>query len=135
MLYAFDLDGVLVDTQEANRRAYLSIGTTPPPDFHQRPWQEWTDAATHDRKNTELPRFRDLIKILPLIELVWKILPDVRIISMCSQGAYDLLIEKEPIFREVLQGLTRIGIRRDYERLAVMKDYNDTLTYYNSIPR
>lgn len=52
MLYAFDLDGTLVDTKDAVLRAYRAVGVEPPEDFFGRTWREWlTDEDKHEAKN------------------------------------------------------------------------------------
>lgn len=48
--FAWDLDGTLIMTRDANWYAYLHLGVTPPADFHIRPWQEWCTQSIHDQK-------------------------------------------------------------------------------------
>lgn len=66
MRLVFDLDGTLVDTREANRRAYLTIGVTPPDDFHQIPWQSWVAPERHAAKQEIFAQFLPVHgKLLP----------------------------------------------------------------------
>lgn len=66
MHLVFDLDETLISTREANFRAYVSCGITPPVDFHVRPWQEWCTHEQHEAKQDALPEFLPkLIRLLP----------------------------------------------------------------------
>lgn len=46
-----------METQQANRLAYKSLGITPPDDFNVRPWQEWCSEAAHTAKGRVLHQF------------------------------------------------------------------------------
>ncbi len=91
MLYAYDLDGVLVDTQQANLAAYHTINIQPPPNFHQIHWTEWCHRNHHDNKNKVLPQFKHLIKPLPLLEFALE--HPGPVYTMCSMPAFDLIME------------------------------------------
>lgn len=93
MRMAFDLDGVLVDTKEANRQAYLAVDVRPPGNFHVIPWQHWVTKPLHDAKNKALPQFADLIKPLRLLELLED---DSLILSNCSDEALALIRSRIP---------------------------------------
>lgn len=41
MLYAFDLDGVLIDSEDLVRECYEKAGANPPPDFFGKTFKEW----------------------------------------------------------------------------------------------
>lgn len=74
MLYAFDLDGTLVDTRQAVLRAYMDVGVTPPDDFFVRPWHTWltsyeNNQAKHDAKNARYRELMHLVRPMPLLEL------------------------------------------------------------------
>lgn len=84
MIYAFDLDGTLVDSRDANLAAYRMIGVEPPEDFNVRPWGEWTTKAIHDAKNIMFEQFAaDHIHALPLMELAREC--GGHVLSMCSR--------------------------------------------------
>jgi hypothetical protein len=69
MIQVFDMDGVLVDTREANEWAYRQCGVEPPPDHHTRPWQEWCTKEQHDAKAETFPEGLKLHgRELPLLE-------------------------------------------------------------------
>jgi hypothetical protein len=51
MIYAYDLDGTLVDSEPLVRRAYELAGANPPIDFFGKPFHEWSsDWQMHARK-------------------------------------------------------------------------------------
>lgn len=73
--WVFDLDGTLVDTREAVRRAYEYAGVTMPADAWGRPWHEWLtgpDASRkHAVKNQVYMKTLGLFgRPLPLLQLV-----------------------------------------------------------------
>lgn len=58
MEWVFDLDGTLIDSQEAVRRAYEAAGVRMPPEAWGKPWREWLgDEAAHRRKEALYPEF------------------------------------------------------------------------------
>lgn len=70
MLYAFDLDGTLIDSKPVVLEAYRSVGIEPPSDFFLKTWREWLpDAQKHDEKNKMYLKLLYKIKPLPLLEL------------------------------------------------------------------
>lgn len=65
---AYDLDGTLILTRQANLRAYRVVGADPPEDFHTRPWQTWTTKGVHDAKNSIVDKFlREMAVATPLL--------------------------------------------------------------------
>jgi hypothetical protein len=72
VLYAFDLDGTLIDSREAVLTAYRAVGVEPPPDFFGKSWREWLlDPVKHKAKNAVYLKMIEegLVKELPLLEL------------------------------------------------------------------
>ena len=70
LIVAWDLDGTLVHTRDANLAAYQALGVRPPSDFHVRPWQEWCSAEVHDEKGRLLPAYlRRCATPTPLLRL------------------------------------------------------------------
>lgn len=70
LIVAWDLDGTLVHTRDANLAAYRALGVRPPLDFHTRPWQEWCSAEIHDEKGRLLPAYlRRYATPTPLLRL------------------------------------------------------------------
>ena len=70
LIVAWDLDGTLVHTREANLAAYRSFCVRPPHDFHTRPWREWCLAEHHDQKSQLLPSYlRRYASPTPLMRL------------------------------------------------------------------
>lgn len=107
MLFAFDLDGTLIQTAAANWQAYVNIGVMPPPDFHQRRWEGWIDKETHDRKNQELAEiYRDYFKPLPLLQFAE--LQPYYILSSISEDAWRLWakVHKFPNAQRIITNLT-----------------------------
>lgn len=94
----FDLDGVLVDSREANRLAYQSIGIQPPPNFHVRPWQQWVTQDLHDMKNLALVSFAAHIRPGPLWSLVKS---DCMVLSNCSPAAFEVILTAMPTLRVI----------------------------------
>jgi len=126
MLYAYDLDGVLVDTEHANREAYLTLGIIPPKDFHQKHWSTWVSEKDHDRKNKILPMRKNLIKALPILEFA--LVHPGPVYTMCSKPAFDLIIKVIP---EIL-GMTVWFVSQE-ERLNALR--NDApITYFDDNP-
>lgn len=101
LLYAYDLDGVLIDSRRATLEAYAIAGVVPPPDFYHRSWQSWTTPEVHARKTAALPLVagKQTITELPLLEFAHK--NGGTILSMCSDEA---LAITRPMF-----GLDSIG--------------------------
>lgn len=56
MMYCFDLDGCLVDTQALLREAYIRSGVTPPLDFFGRPAKDWLPQADPGAKSWKYSR-------------------------------------------------------------------------------
>jgi hypothetical protein len=53
MIYAYDLDGTLVDSEPLVRKAYELAGAKPPEDFFGKPFYEWSnDWEMHARKQS-----------------------------------------------------------------------------------
>lgn len=51
----FDMDGVLVDTKEANRMAYEAVGVTMPENAFGKPWTDWLiDAVGNNLDEADL---------------------------------------------------------------------------------
>lgn len=48
--FIYDLDGTLLDSRDAVRRAYAEVGVTMPDDAWGRPWQTWCGVEPHSRK-------------------------------------------------------------------------------------
>lgn len=70
MLYAFDLDGTLIDSRSVVLEAYRSVGVEPPSDFFIKTWREWLpDAQKHTAKNEIYLKLIHKIQPLPLLEL------------------------------------------------------------------
>jgi len=72
MIYAYDLDGTLVDSEPLIRKSYELAGATPPADFFGKPFQDWSrDWEMHKRKHTIYIDMiaRRGITALPLAEL------------------------------------------------------------------
>lgn len=85
MNFAFDLDGVLVDTQHALRAAYLSVGVTPPDNFNTVGWETWCTREQHDARNEALPSFAELVRPLPLLKFALQ--RRAPVLSSCSRPA------------------------------------------------
>jgi phosphoglycolate phosphatase-like HAD superfamily hydrolase len=49
--YAFDLDGVLMDTQTAVREAYAAAGVVMDPSFWGLPWEDWLPRSCNGDKH------------------------------------------------------------------------------------
>ena len=126
MLYAYDLDGVLVDTEQANREAYLTLGIIPPKNFHQRHWTTWVSGKDHDRKNKILPMRKNLIKALPMLKFA--LAHPGPVYTMCSHPAFDLIMDVVPDMRY----MTTWFVTQE-ERLNALK--NDApITYFDDNP-
>lgn len=88
MLYAFDLDGTLIDSHDTVLESYMDVGVTPPPDFFTRSWHEWLkDPELHRRKNALYLQKIPLIKPLPLMELFKLLGKDASIMTGASREA------------------------------------------------
>jgi len=85
VLLAFDLDGVLVDTQIACLQSYRSAGVEPPDDHHTIGWETWCTKEQHDAKNEEMKHHLYLIKPLPLLRLALQ--RRAPVLSACSREA------------------------------------------------
>jgi phosphoglycolate phosphatase-like HAD superfamily hydrolase len=106
--YAFDLDGVLIDTRKANKAAYVAAGVEYPLGAYGRSWQEWLpDACKRAGKDVDVVRdlkakwypsaLRSYAVHLPLANVIHPIheLHDVTIVTSGSksnaQSALDFL--------------------------------------------
>lgn len=70
MMYAFDLDGTLIDSRKAVLQAYHDVGVTPPDDFFMKPWRDWLkDEEAHKAKNRRYLELIPMIRELPLMDL------------------------------------------------------------------
>jgi hypothetical protein len=73
MRYIWDLDNTLVHTREAALQAYLFTGTTPPDNFHTRPWQTWCSPEDRELKERMYPTMLlQFARPTPLFDL-WKV--------------------------------------------------------------
>jgi hypothetical protein len=81
MLYAFDLDGTLIDSEQVVLSAYREVGVEPPADFFTRSWREWlNDEKLHNDKNRVYLTKLHLIEPLPLMRLykdLWRWRPAI----------------------------------------------------------
>ena len=100
MLWVFDLDGVLVHTKAANYNAYVSAGVTPPPDHHQRPWQEWCTEEQHNSKQEhfaqELAWHGQLTKMVDVCFAVRGM-----ILTNASKRSYDIVCSVFPVLYRI----------------------------------
>lgn len=69
-MMAWDLDNTLIHTREANLRAYMSLGVTPPQNFHRIHWSEWTTTAAHEEKGRIIGKFlSQFAEITPMFSI------------------------------------------------------------------
>ncbi len=102
MLYAFDLDGTLIDSREAVLESYRAVGVEPPPDFFMRSWHEWlSDSTLHDAKNRVYIQKLSLIKPLPLIRLYFD-LGQPSILTGASSVAVDMIAKAFGLKRRMI---------------------------------
>lgn len=115
-MLAYDLDGVLIYTRTANRDAYRMAGVEPPEDFHQRPWQSWTDQKTHDKKNRYLSQTLGASAYeMPYLKQAC-LQDDTIILSACSDRALALYRELFPRLR-VLPIFNRLTLNQKIRAL------------------
>lgn len=87
----FDMDGVLVDTREANRQAYLRCGVVPPDDHHVRPWQTWCSPEQHDAKAEYFPDcLREYGRELPHLDLALSQSRDLPVVVLTNASTRSL---------------------------------------------
>lgn len=115
--YAYDLDGTLIETRTANWMAYKQLGVEPPVDFHQRPWETWCARTVHERKNAILPSYAGHMRMLPMF--AFALHHKGTILSMCSEKAFELIIETFPRLRDI--GPIHIGLSVD-RRLSWLRN-------------
>lgn len=108
----FDLDGVLVDTREANLKAYRAAGVQPPPNFHVMDWRRWTTAEAHDAKNAALERFAHEVRPLPLLALALRL--DAPVLSNISIRALEVL-------QRFVSDVRRLNVRHEMDRAAKLR--------------
>lgn len=128
MLCVFDLDGTLISTREANRRAYEEVGADPPANFHQISWNLWTSAWIHDRKNELLPRMlRECGRVLPLMDLALEQRNTI-VLSNCSDAALAAM-------REIWPELQRLTIHNRMNSAAkathIKKSFSERGAYFD----
>lgn len=131
LFYAYDLDGVLIDTRQATIEAYAVAGVTPPQDFYCRPWQSWTTPEVHARKSAALPQVASPhnIKALPLLDFARR--HRGIILSMCSDEA---LAITNPMFRlyEIGTIMNKLSIQDRLEFLEQMPTApEDSFIYFD----
>lgn len=108
MLLAFDLDGVLIDSREANLKAYRIAGFEPPEDFYSRAWETFCSREIHDMKNMHFRDTASFVRRMPLMRLA--LATDSTVLSFCSAEALTSLTRHLP----VLQNLDiRTGLRSE----------------------
>jgi hypothetical protein len=96
---AWDLDGTLVLTREANMAAYRRIGVEPPEDFHLRQWREWCEPRKHQEKGTHIAYYlRRLGRPTPLLGVFGQI--GGRILTSASPPVVAALREQFPELRK-----------------------------------
>lgn len=125
---AWDLDGTLLETREANLMAYRSLGVEPPIDFNIRPWREWTDKETHDRKNFVIgPFLRTYCSWLPCVD-VWRRYPGP-VVTMCSHPVLAHLKFVLPADMTILRADDREG------KLRILRNLGPSGIYVDDSPR
>lgn len=98
MQFVFDLDGTLLDTEEAVRKAYIMAGVTPPANFFGRPAWEWMkdtplNRELHKQKNRHYKETTwRMVTALPMLELFDR--TKGIILTGASQEAARMLCEK-----------------------------------------
>lgn len=99
MHLVFDLEGTLVSTREANRRAYMLCGVTPPDDFHIRPWQEWCTRKQHEDKQDVLPGLmREHIALLPCFYVVYSKTGGL-VLTNAAERSLNAICDAMPVIR------------------------------------
>lgn len=74
MNLAFDLDGTLVDTRDANTAAYRAAGIEPHPDHWRIRWETWCTKEQHDAKQEHFPvMLRKYGRLLPASEILFRV--------------------------------------------------------------
>jgi hypothetical protein len=141
MQFAYDLDGTLLDTEAAVRKAYELAGLIPPPNFFGRPVKEWLKTTP---ANIELHKLKNKF----YMEETWKMvepLPALEIFDRCrgviltgaSQAAARFLCEKFHIkHTKLLTGLSvqnKITWMNQEEDAGIYMD--DDLTAIQAIAR
>lgn len=100
--YIFDLDGVLVDTKDAVRKAYEIVGVYMPDEAWGRPFAAWgldycnrhglDPREVHKEKNRHFKRLaKSMVRALPPLHQAHKLYEndrDVRILTAASGPAY-----------------------------------------------
>ena len=123
----WDLDGTLVDTKQANRLAYKSLGINPPDDFHVRPWQEWCSEEVHDEKGKIIGRFiLNHARPLQLLN-VWEANGRGKIITNASTEAIQAI---RNTFPQLADADIKGGLR-SYEKTAWLRVYAPTGVYFD----
>lgn len=70
MIYVFDLDGTLIDSEATVRAAYEMAGTQMPDDAWGKPWQSWCGIYYHSRKCEFYNQMLHEIPTLPPMDLL-----------------------------------------------------------------
>lgn len=92
-MFAFDLDGTLVDNKKAVKRSYEKAGVTPPEDFWGKPSKEWLrDPSATYRKNRIYTEIAPLLNIpLPTLDIYLANYPSPIITGASQDGAVTTL--------------------------------------------
>lgn len=114
MIYAFDLDGTLVDSHDLILQSYRDVGVEPPSDFFGKSWHEWlTDDAKHEAKNRRYLQLIPKLRTMPLFELfatlVDKTDSEVWVLTGASAAAYHA-ISNELVFGPTVRAQAEMTI-------------------------
>lgn len=133
--WVFDLDGTLVNTYEAVRRAYLEVGVEMPTDAWGQPWQEWCSPVQHAAKCLVYPEFvRRYATRLPLYDfardtrapvLTGASLEAVRAVQQCFgplniRGVEQTITDKITALGDFSSDLRRVYVDDDSKALALV---------------
>ena len=120
--FVFDLDGTLLDSRDAVKRAYLEAGVEMPDGVWGSPWQSWCGIAAHSVK-TRIYRdmlMRGEVPTLPAMDVVRELLAAdeyVGILTGASHEAVTCVMEREHLTRATLFGWSATRVHKK-NRLA-----------------
>lgn len=115
----FDLDGVLVDSREAVRRAYRKVGIEMPLGAWGKPWQEWLPQACGGDPHLA------------------KRVHDMKTLEYATNGVYDVrpLPPLDLMHRLDVDGIARVGVITGASRdaaAALQRIYFPEITVYGT---
>lgn len=115
--FVFDLDGTLLDSRDAVRRAYLEVGVTMPDDAWGTPWQSWCGIEEHSAKVRVYQRMLDAgeVPTLPSIDVVRELLAAkerVAILTGASHEALATFIKREELYGVYLFGWSATRVHK-----------------------